>query len=92
MHEHEPTVFCAQVGKPSGPPEESTAGIWSRRYSTGYVLVNPWADRGTLSAPPLPPPSAGHEWQDLYNKAVVQPIRLKPVTAITLVLRAKVEV
>ena len=61
------------------------------RLRLRHQLVNPWANRGTLSTPSLAPLAAGHEWQDLYKKTAVEPIRLKPVTAITLVLRAKVD-
>ena len=41
------------VGKRSSHPDSrcfSLAAIRSRRYSTGLVFVNPWPDRGSLSA------------------------------------------
>ena len=76
--------WSAAVGAPSGLPEESAAGLWSRRYSSGLVLVNP--SRGALSAT-LPPPPVGQVWKDLHGK--VQPagqLQIQPVTAITLIL------
>ena len=76
------------MGAPSGLPEESAAGLWSRRYSSGLVLVNPWPDRGALSAT-VPPPPVGQAWWDLYGK--MQPageLQIQPVTATTLILKS----
>lgn len=81
--------WSAAVGAPVGDPEESAAGLWSRHYSRGFVLVNPWPDRGTLNAT-LPPPPAGEAWVDLYGKE--QPaelLQLQPVTATILILVLK---
>ena len=79
--------WAAEVGTPSGLPEESAAGLWTRHYSTGFVVVNPWPER-TLAAP-LPPAPAGKEWRDLYGRQPGASLQMKPVTAATLVLRGK---
>ena len=80
--------WTAQVGAPEGLPRESVSGLWSRSYTTGFVAVNPWQDRGSLSAL-VPPAPAGQQWRDLYGKAVAfsGELLLKPVTATTLVLQ-----
>jgi hypothetical protein len=81
--------WTAQVGAAVGPPHESAGGLWSRRYSGGLVLVNPWPDRGPLRAP-IPPAPTGQSWRDLYGNPPtpgdgVQVVQ--PVTAVTLVMQ-----
>ena len=79
--------WTAEVGAPSGQPAESASGLWSRNYSTGYVAVNPWPDRGTLQAV-VPSAPAGKTWRDLLgniHRSGAQ-LQLKPTTGITLVL------
>ena len=79
--------WSAEVGAPSELPEESAAGLWSRRFSSGLVLVNPWPTRGTLSAT-LPQAPAGQAWVDLYGKKQSGELQMQPVTAITLLLKS----
>lgn len=78
--------WTAQVGAPVSLPVESAVGLWSRIYSTGFVAVNPWKDRGTLHAI-IPPAPAGTIWRDLLGNAhkAGTKLQVKPVTGITLV-------
>lgn len=79
--------WTASVGTPTSLPVQSAAGLWSRNYSTGFIAVNPWTDRGTLQAT-LPIAPVGKEWRDLLGNTH-QPgakLLLEPTTGITLVL------
>ena len=78
--------WAAEVGAALAPPEENAAGVWSRRYSKALVFVNPWPDRGNLTAT-VPAVAVGSAWRDLYGAAVPQgELLVEPVTAITLLL------
>eukprot|EP01043_Picozoa_sp_COSAG02_P042666 COSAG02_NODE_3644_length_6433_cov_3.177929_3_plen_967_part_00 len=78
----------AEVGVALSAPEESPTGLWTRRYSSAIVFVNPWPDRGSPVAQ-LPTPAAGMEWRDLYGHVAQSHITMGPVTATTLQQMAK---
>ena len=74
----------ADVGVAVAAPEVSAGGLWSRRYSSALVLVNPWPGRSLLA---MVPAVVGAEWRDLYGAVVPRgELRVEPVTATTLLL------
>jgi hypothetical protein len=78
----------ANVGVALAPPVETETGLWSRDYSNALVLLNPWPDRGALGGVVPAAPAGRGGWEDLYGNTVPPgELQLKPVTAITLILR-----
>jgi hypothetical protein len=76
--------YSAAVGSPvqMEPRKDQLTGVWSRRYATGFAVVNP-ANTSQIVALPV---AKGEKWTDLYGTGVASTVVLPAASGRVFVL------